>query len=163
MWLDNKQSPHSGVYQQMHIISQFGLGVLIAGKMYSRVESRNSRVSIKTLNLARVRTFYQHDRSWIAGKGAKGRWTIAGRGWSPTLFPADAGTPSIDWHSRRWEDRNATKQLEEGATGGARPGKCNGQSASGWQAGELPTAAPTSDAAGQLVDVAGGMGKENGG
>ena len=38
------------------------------------------------------------------------RWkTIAD--WYPALFPADARTPSIDRHSRRWCAQNGTKQL----------------------------------------------------
>jgi len=34
--------------------------------------SRNSRVSIETLDFARVCTFYRRDQSWIADRGAKG-------------------------------------------------------------------------------------------
>ena len=40
--------------------------MLIPGKSHSRVESRNSRVSIQTFDFARVRTFYWRDQSWIA-------------------------------------------------------------------------------------------------
>jgi len=46
--------------------------MLIAGKWHSRVKSHNSRVSIETLDFARVHTFYQRDRSRITGGGAKG-------------------------------------------------------------------------------------------
>jgi len=42
--------------------------MLIPGKSHSRVESRNSQVSIETLDFTQVqRTFYGRDRSWIAG------------------------------------------------------------------------------------------------
>ena len=34
--------------------------------------------------------------------------------WSPTLFPADAGTPSINQHSRWWLARNVTKWPGDG-------------------------------------------------
>jgi len=53
----------------------------------------------------RVRTFYRRDQSWIASVSKMGG-AIAGR--SPTLFPADAGTPSIDRHRRR--TRNFAKR-----------------------------------------------------
>jgi len=87
--------------------------MLIPRKSHSRVKSRNSWVSIETLNFARVqRTIYRHDRSWIAGRDAQGE-AIASR--SPTLFLADAGTPSIDQHSRQRHARNVAKWL--GATG----------------------------------------------
>ena len=70
----------------------------------------HSRVSIESLDFARVRTFYRRDRSWIAGvEGA-----IAGRSLTP--FPADAGTPSRDkegksekkdkWGSIRYKQAN---------------------------------------------------------
>jgi len=63
--------------------------MLIPGKPHSRGKSCNSWVSIKTLDFARVST--RRDGSWIASRGAKGGG-IADR--SPTLFPANAGTPS---------------------------------------------------------------------
>ena len=63
---------------------------------------------------------------------------MAGR--PPILFPADAGTPSIDRHSGRWCAQNVAKWPREGATGGARPGKHNGRSAPGRRAGKLPPA-----------------------
>jgi len=44
--------------------------MLIPGKLHSLDESRNYRVSIQTLDFARVRTFTLCDRSWIAGVGA---------------------------------------------------------------------------------------------
>jgi len=56
----------------------------------------------------------------------------------PTLFPADAGTPSIDRHSGQWHAWNVTKWPGQEATGGARPGKRNGRSAPGQWAGESP-------------------------
>jgi len=48
------------------------LGMLIPRKSHSRAESRNSWVSIDTLDFAQVRTFYRHDGSWIAGGVQKG-------------------------------------------------------------------------------------------
>ena len=53
------------------------------------------------------------------GEGKK-RGAIAG--WSPVLFPADAGTPSIDRRSRWWRARNVAKWLggyRRSATGDA--------------------------------------------
>ena len=109
--------------------------MLIPGKSHSRVDSRNSRVSIETLDFARVQcTVYWRERSWIACGGARGGG--GDRRPVPMLFPADAGTLSIDQHSRLWRTRNVAKRLE--ATGGARPGTCNGRSARGRRAGESP-------------------------
>ena len=68
------------------------LGMLILGKSHYRVERCNCPVSIKTLDFAQVRTFYQRDRSWIAGGGVKGGWSLA----SPDAVPV--------W----WQDPNAT-------------------------------------------------------
>ena len=68
---------------------------------------------------------------WREGKK---RGAIAG--WSPVLFPAYAGTPSIDQHSRWWRARNVAKWL--GATGGARLGTRSGRSACGRRARESP-------------------------
>ena len=48
----------------------------------SRVEIRNSRVSIETRDFARVCTFYWSDQSWIASRGAKGE------GRSPAGIPS---------------------------------------------------------------------------
>ena len=48
------------------------VGMLIPGKLHSRVETRNSRVSTETFDFARVRTIYQLDRSWITGGDARG-------------------------------------------------------------------------------------------
>ena len=93
------------------------------------------------------------DRSWIAGG------VLAGR--SPMLFPDDAGTPSIDWDSGRRHAQNVAKWPRERATGGAQPEKHNGWSAPGRRAGESPPA--QSDAAGQLVKVAGGWAHETAG
>ena len=64
--------------------------MLIPGKSHSRVVSRNSRVSIETLNSARVRTFYQRDRSWITGVGARGG---GGRRPVPDTVPGQCGDP----------------------------------------------------------------------
>jgi len=81
--------------------------MLIPGKSHSWVKRCNSQVSIETLDFAQLCTFYQRDRSRIAGGGAREGGAIAG--WPPTLFPADAGIPSIDRHSERWRARNVTK------------------------------------------------------
>ena len=70
--------------------------MLIPGKPHSRGKSRNSWVSIKTLDFARVST--RRDGSWIASRGAREGGGIADR--SPTLFPANAGTPSVADRSR---------------------------------------------------------------
>jgi len=96
--------------------------MLIARKSHARVEKRNSRVSMKTFDFARGRTFYRRDRSWIASRGAKGggdRWLV---------LDAVAGTPSPladDRHSGRWCTRNIAKR-SGGGYGGARMRKSNG-------------------------------------
>jgi len=59
--------------------------------------------------------FYRHNRSWIAGRGAKGEGVIAG--WSPTLFPADAGSRVVACLKRR---KTAGGEGYRGA--GAQPG-----------------------------------------
>jgi len=64
--------------------------MLIPGKLYSRVESCNSRVSIETLDFTRVRTVYWRDRSWIGDRGAKGGGAITD--WPMTPFLANAET-----------------------------------------------------------------------
>jgi len=104
--------------------------MLIPGKSHSRVESRNSRVSIETLDFARVRTFYQRDRCGMASGGARG--AIAG--WSLTLFPADVGTQSIDLIDIA--SGGAPEMSQNGRRGEVRLGKCSGRSASGQWAGE---------------------------
>jgi len=112
--------------------------MLISGKLHSRVKSRNSRASVETLDFAQVCTFFRRDRSWIASGGTKGGGAIAG--WYPMLFPADAGTPSIDptWQAVARPKRHKTAR----GGGGGRA----------WES----LSPPLSDAAGQLVDVAGG-------
>ena len=51
---------------------RFPLGIFIPEKSHSRVERLNFGVSIETLDFARVHTFYQRDRSRIAGRGCEG-------------------------------------------------------------------------------------------
>jgi len=77
-----------------------------------------------------VRTFYWRYQSWIAGRGAKGGG-IADR--PPMLLLVDAGTPSIGSIDIVGGDTPETlqKRPEEGARGGARPGKRSGRSAPG--------------------------------
>jgi len=87
--------------------------MLIPRKSHFRIESRNSWVLIETLDFARVRTCYRHDHRWgrEGGEGA-----IAG--WTPMLFLADTGTPSIDQHNGRWRARNGWgRELQGSATG----------------------------------------------
>jgi len=122
------------------------LGMLIPGKSHSWVDSRNSRVSIETLDFARVHTFP------TAGGGTKGvRGVIAGRPQTP--FLANAGTPSPltdDRHSWRWRAR--TSQNGRGGYRWSEMGEMQWPSApAGRWAGESPP--PPSDAAGQSVDV----------
>jgi len=95
---------------------------------------------------------------WREGKK---RGAIAG--WSPVLFPAYAGTPSIDQHSRWWRARNVAKWL--GATGGARLGTRSGRSACGRRAREspfrpFPLPVRCHYATGQSFDVAGGWARK---
>ena len=108
--------------------------MLIPGKSHSRVESRNFRVSIETLDFARVRTFYQRDRCGMASGGARGgNYRLV-----PDSVPGRCGDP-IDWsdrHSKRWCTRNVAKR----PAGGVWLGKCSGRSASGQWAGESPPA-----------------------
>ena len=83
-----------------------GLRMLIPGKSHSRDESRNSRVSIETLDFARIRTF-----TCVIRVGSP-VWVQRGRGdhrLDPASFPADDGTPSPpagDQHSRQWRTQN---------------------------------------------------------
>jgi len=81
--------------------------MLIARKSHARVEKRNSRVSIKTLDFARGRTFYRRDRSWIASRGAKGG-VIAG--WSLTPLPG----PHLRLQTIDTADGGAPETLQNG-------------------------------------------------
>jgi len=83
--------------------------------------------------------------------GCEGGGAIASR-W-PTLFPADAGTPSIDRHSGQWRARNVAKQLGRGL---------QEEHDRGSAMADLPPDSgpgnrrpPLLDAAGQSVDVVG--------
>jgi len=98
--------------------------MLIPGKSHSRVERRNSRISIETLDFARVCTFCRRDQSWIAGGHVKGE----GRSGEPAdnrpspFTPPPAIQSSNSDHSgpiaacersinsRRWRTRNVTKK-----------------------------------------------------
>ena len=74
-----------------------------------------------------VRTFYWRYRSWIAGRGPKG----GGHRWpAPDAVAGWRGHPinRIDRHSG---PETLQKRPEEGARGGARPGKRRGRSAPG--------------------------------
>ena len=78
------------------------LGMLIPGKWHSRDESLNSRVSIETLDFARVSTF-----TCVIGVGSLAE-ARRGRG-DHWLDPADDGTPSPpadDRHSGQWRTQN---------------------------------------------------------
>jgi len=74
----------------------------------------------------------------------------------PMLFPADAGTPSIDQHSRLWHTRNVAKRL--GATGERDRGRAMADRPADDGPGNRRAAPPPSplDAAGQSVNVAEG-------
>ena len=102
--------------------------MLIPRKSHSRVKSRNSQVSIETFDFTRVGTFT--GMIWAGSPaGAKGGGqAIAGR--SPTLFPANVATPSIDRHSGQWCVWNVAKTAGGGGYRGVRPEKRNGGSAS---------------------------------
>jgi len=126
--------------------------MLIPGRSHSRVDSRNSRVSIKTLDFARVRTFTS-----VIGVGSPAG-ARRGRGdhqLDPAPFPVDAGTPlapAEDQHSRQWRAQNG-----RGGYGGER--NLGSAMAIGPRTtGQGITSRLPSDAARQLVDVAGGMG-----
>ena len=125
--------------------------MLIPGKSHSRVNSRNSQVSIETFDFTRVGTFT--GMIWAGSPaGAKGGGqAIAGR--SPTLFPANVATPSIDT-AGSGASETSQKRLGEGATG-----ECDQGSAMADRPLDDGTGnrrPPPSDAAGQSVDVAGG-------
>jgi len=97
--------------------------MLIARKSHARVEKRNSRVSIKTLDFARGRTFYRRDRSWIASRGAKGGGVIAG--WSLTPLPG----PHLRLQTIDTAGGGAPETSQKrsgGGYGGARMRKSNG-------------------------------------
>ena len=107
----------------MKSMNFFCVGMLIPGKMHPE-----SRVAIpgcqsRLLNFTTVCTIYPYMIK--VGSPAAG----------PRLC---SRTPSIDWHSMWWCTRNVTKRLGEAVTGGARTGKCNGRSAPGRRAWELP-------------------------
>jgi len=113
---------------------------------HSRVETRNSRVSIETLDFARVCNFYLCDRNWIDSGGAKGA-AIAGRP-DPVPFPANDGrTINI--------------------AGGGVPKTAGGSATGKAQWPLAPDDRPgthhplMSDSAGQSVNVAGWMGAWN--
>ena len=122
--------------------------MFIPGKSHSRAESHNFRVSMET----RFRPSTYLLLAWSELDRRRGReGGIAGR--PPTLFPADAGTPSIDRHSGWWRAINTAERPGKGATRWARQGKSKHRSAPGRRAGESP---PPSDSTGQSVNVAGG-------
>jgi len=110
------------------LCGSFRLGMLIPGKSHSRDESRNSQVSIETLDFARVCSF-----TCVIGVGSP-----AGGGHrpDPEPFPVNDGTPlppADDQHSRQWRAHNG-----RGGTGGSRPGKRNGHRPPEQRAGESP-------------------------
>jgi len=107
--------------------------MLIPGKSHSRVVSRNSRVSIETLNSAQVHTFYQRDRSWITGVGARG----GGR--SPA-GPRHRSRPMWGPHRSIDISGGGVPETSQNGRGRGRPGKRNGRSAPGRRAGESPPA-----------------------
>jgi len=81
--------------------------MLIPGKSYSQVESRNSRVSIRLSILP----------EYVPFAGVIGVGSLAGtamRRGSFTLFPAISRTPSINRHRGWWCARNVTKRPREG-------------------------------------------------
>ena len=122
--------------------------MLIPGKSHSRIKSCNSRVSVETLDFARERTFCSMIGvgSLVGAQGG----AIAGR--SLTVFLAHAGTPSIDRHIGGGTPK--TSQNGQGRVWGSTTGEAQWPLAPGWRAGESP------DAAGQLVDVAGGWARK---
>jgi len=90
--------------------------MLIPGKSHSRDESRNSRVSIETLDFARVRIF-----TCVIGVGSLAGAQRGDHRPDPVPFPADDGTPlppADDQHSWQWRAQNGWGE----GTGGARPG-----------------------------------------
>jgi len=108
----------------------FVVGMLI---LWSRVAIPGTRFR---LSMYLLPAWLELDRQ----QGHEGRGAIAGR--PPMPFPADAGTPPIDRHSRQWRTWNVAKWPGEGVSGGARPGKRNGWSAPRWWARELPCPPP---------------------
>jgi len=124
--------------------------MLIPGKSHSRVVSRNSRVSIETLNSARVCTFYQRDRSWITGVGARG----GGRRPVPDTVPGQCGDP-IDRSTYRAVV--CPKHRKTAVGGGDQGSAMADRPPDGGLGNRRP---PPLDAAGQLVDVAGGWARE---
>jgi len=100
--------------------------MLTAGKSQTRVESRNSRVSIETLDFARVRTFHWHDWSWIAGSGAKGggnRQPVPGAHRSIDI--AGSGVPEM---LQKGRGRGLQEECDQGSTMADRPSDATGQS-----------------------------------
>jgi len=134
---------------------QSEIGMLIPGKSHSWDESRNSRVSIETLDFAQVRT-----STCMIGVGSPAGARRGGGDHrpDPAPFPADDGTlspPAADQHSRQWRTQNGRVGRVWGiATGEAQRPPNDGPG---------NHRIPLSDAAAQSVDVAGGMGVWNGG
>jgi len=128
--------------------------MLIPGKSHSRDESRNSRVSIETLDFARVlvRTFTCVIRvgSPVGVQRGRGDHRL-----DPASFPADDGTPSL----------RAINIAGSGApkTAGGVRGSATGEVQRPPDDGPGNHRLPPADVAGQSVDLAGRMGTWNGG
>ena len=122
------------------------LGMLIPGKSHSCVESGNPG-SRSRLDFARVRTFYQRDRSWITGVGARGG---GGRRPVPDTVPGQCGDP-IDRSTYR--AAVCPKHRKTAVGGGDQGSAMADRPPDGGLGNRRP---PPLDAAGQLVDVAGG-------
>ena len=108
---------------------QSEIGMLIPGKSHSWDESRNSRVSIETLDFAQVRTSTCMIR---VGSPAGAR-----RGGDHRPDPADDGTlspPAADQHSRQWRTQNG----RVGRVWGIATGEAQRPSAPERRAGESP-------------------------
>jgi len=98
--------------------------MLIPGKPHSRGKSRNSWVSIKTLDFARVST--RRDGSWIASRGTKGGSPTGPRRCSRPMPGPHRCLQTID--SRRLRVQNVAKRPVGRATEVARPGTRSGRS-----------------------------------
>ena len=113
---------------------QSEIGMLIPGKSHSWDESRNSRVSIETLDFAQVRT-----STCMIGVGSPAGARRGGGDHrpDPAPFPADDGTlspPAADQHSRQWRTQNG----RVGRVWGIATGEAQWPSAPERRAGESP-------------------------
>jgi len=124
------------------------LEMLIPGKSYSRDESRNSRVSIETLDFARVCTF-----TCVIGVGSP-----AQRGGGAITDRTQRCSQPMTGPHRRLRTINVAGSSAPKTAGGRVRWSATEEAQRPSAPGPRNHCLPPSDASGQSVDVAGGMG-----